>query len=76
VSIRPLRSGRTPAKVIHSVTADRRHMQQSEACGSNFAAKNDALSWENTRFLNENSELTATEIGPTPAQGFDLAWAT
>jgi REP-associated tyrosine transposase len=34
--------------------------EQSEAYGSNFTGKNDALSSENTRFWNENSELTAT----------------
>jgi putative transposase len=34
--------------------------EQSEAYGRNFTGENEALSSENTRFWNENSELTAT----------------
>ena len=34
--------------------------EQSEAYGPNFSRKNEALSSENTRFWNENSEVTAT----------------
>jgi len=34
--------------------------EQSEAYGPNFSRKNEVLSSENTRFWNENSELTAT----------------
>ena len=34
--------------------------EQSEAYGSNFTGKNEALSSKNTRFWNENSEFTAT----------------
>jgi len=34
--------------------------EQSEAYGSDFTGKNDALSSENTRFWNENSESTPT----------------
>ena len=34
--------------------------EQSEGYGANFSGKNEALSSENTRFSNENSELTAT----------------
>ncbi len=34
--------------------------ERSEAYGANFTGKSEALSSENTRFSNENSELTAT----------------
>jgi hypothetical protein len=34
--------------------------EQSEAYGSNFTGKNEALRSENTRFWNENSEFMTT----------------
>jgi hypothetical protein len=34
--------------------------EQTESYGSNFSAQNEVLSSKNTRFWNEDSELTAT----------------
>jgi hypothetical protein len=42
-----------------------RSPEESEAYGSNFTGKNEALSTKNARFWNENPELTVPSLVPT-----------